>query len=349
MNTIDRLKSLITKPEQPSLETLATAERARREQAGDRRDLRRALKRIDELEADASVHARFATTPIAPVEHAVLSEGRRPAAAVALLSDVHAEEGVIATPAIHNSYSIEIARQRVARFFAGLQWLIAHAQAHAFDIGTLVLWLGGDLISGDIHEELLETCSMRPIDAALMVRDWIIAGVQQLLVELPGIQLIVPCSCGNHARTTKRVRPSTGAGHNLESVIYENVAREFAANDRVQICITPDEMQYVEVLGYTLAFHHGHRMRYSGGIGGITIPAIKAMHRWQQWRECDYYHFGHFHTRIDLGQIAFNGSVIGPNPYALSIGAAPERPQQSFYVLDAKRGKTMCCPIWVEE
>jgi len=81
----------------------------------------------------------------------------------------------------------------------------------------------------------------------------------------------------------------------------------------------------------------------------VTIPAIKAVHRWQAWRDCDYYHFGHFHERIDLDQIAFNGSVIGPSPYGMAIGAKPSHAVQSFYVLDAKRGKTMCCPIWVEE
>jgi hypothetical protein len=33
----------------------------------------------------------------------------------------------------------------------------------------------------------------------------------------------------------------------------------------------------------------------------------------------------------------------------MSIKATPEPPQQAFYLLDAKRGKTCKSPIWVRE
>ena len=165
----------------------------------------------------------------------------------------------------------------------------------------------------------------------------------------PTKSILIPCSIGNHGRTTKRMRKTTAYGHSWEWFLYQLIGQDFRDDDRVQVHATKDDMQYVDVLDFKLAFHHGHNIRYQGGLGGITVPAIKAVYRWEQWRDCDYYHFGHFHQRFDLGQIAFNGSVIGPNAYALSIGATPRRPEQSIYVLDAKRGKTMACPIWVEE
>lgn len=334
-------------PPPPTLADLGRAERERRRAHVTRDQLRAALERIDALDAIVSAYEQYTAEPLRPVTPAVLRPGKRPAAAVALLSDVHAEERVTRTDAIDNAYDLTIAARRVARFFAGVVWLVQHAPAFAID--TVVLWLGGDLISGDIHDELLERCEIPPGEATLTVRDWIAAGIRRLLAELPGVRLLVPCSTGNHGRTTQKMRAATGYGHSWEWLLYQVLGHDFRDEPRVQFHATRDELQYVSVHGFSLAFHHGHRMRYAGGIGGVTIPAIKAAHRWDQWRTCDYYHFGHFHQRIDLGQIAFNGSVIGANPYALAIGAAPEPPQQSFYVLDAKRGKTLACPIWVAD
>lgn len=329
----------------PSLADLGATERTRRLNVDARRDLRRTLERIDDLESTIRAYERYTSEPIRPVKTATMRPGKRPAAAVALLSDIHAEEGVTRTEAINNEYTLTIARQRVARFFAGVIWLID--QATAFDVDTLVLWLGGDLISGDIHDELLERCEVPPAEATLLVRDWLVAGLRSVLAARPEMRIVVPCSCGNHSRTTKKMNAATGYGHSWEWLLYQVLGHDFKDEPRIQFHATRDEMQYAEVHGFKLAFHHGHRMKYNGGIGGITIPAIKAMHRWDQWRECDLYHFGHFHTRIDLGKVCFNGSVIGPSPYGFAIGAEPEPPQQSFYILDAKRGKTMSSPVWV--
>jgi len=331
----------------PSIAELGAAERDRRTESDARRDLRRTLHHVDELEETIRAYERYTSEPIRPVRPATLHNGKRPAAAVALLSDVHAEESIARTDAISNEYSLKIAERRVARFFAGVIWLIRHAPA--FDIDTLVLWLGGDLISGDIHDELLERCAVPPAEATLIVRDWIVAGLSSVLAALPEMRIVVPCSCGNHARTTKKMQAATGYGHSWEWLLYQVLGHDFKDEPRIQFHSTRDEMQYVDVHGFSLAFHHGHRMNYNGGIGGITIPAVKACHRWDKWRSCDFYHFGHFHTRIDLGQIAFNGSVVGPSPYGFGIGAAPEPPQQSFYILDSKRGKTMSSPVWVAE
>lgn len=335
-------------PAPVTLDDERRAERERRDGIGTRASLRRALARVDELEGVVATLERYTAEPLRAVEPAPSRRGRHAAAAVALLSDVHAEERVERTPAIPNEYSLAHAERRLARFFGGLGWLLTDC-ARTYDVGTLVLWLGGDLISGDIHDELLERCEVPPGEAMLRVRDWIAAGITRVCTEHPTLDVLVPCSVGNHARTTDRMRAATGYGHSWEWVLYNVLASDFRHDTRVRFHAPKDELVYVDVLDMSLAFHHGHRLRYNGGIGGLTIPMIKAVHRWQAWRDCDFYSFGHFHTRLDLGQIAVNGSVIGPNAYGLSIGARPEVPQQSFFLLDAERGKTRVEPIWVTE
>lgn len=335
-------------PKPPTIDEQRTTHRTRRQRDAARGDLRKALERIDDLEGTLERYEAIASEPIERVEPVRLRPGLRPAVAVALLSDVHSEERVTPTEAIRNSYDLAIAEHRVGRFFAGVEWLIIKESRH-FALDTLVLWLGGDLISGDIHDELLETAEVPPAEAVLRVRAWIVAGLRRLLASLPEVRIVVPCSFGNHGRTTKRVRASTGYGHSWEWLLYHVLAGDFADEPRVRFHVTKDVIQYLDVMDFSLAFSHGDVMRYVGGIGGITIPATKQVLRWQRWKRCDYYNFGHFHTRIDLGEYAFNGSVIGPSAYGLRIGAAPEPPQQSFYVLDASRGKAMSTPVWVAE
>jgi hypothetical protein len=58
---------------------------------------------------------------------------------------------------------------------------------------------------------------------------------------------------------------------------------------------------------------------------------------------------GHWHQLVDYGDVTVNGSLIGYNAYAMSVRAKPEPPQQAFYVLDSKRGKSCRAPIWVTE
>ena len=333
----------------PALERArVTASHDRRERRGAEQRLRHAYDRISSLEHLIERYTEIAASPVRRVKPARLHEGKRNATAVALLSDIHAEEEVRRTAAIPNEYNLAIADRRVARFFAGVTWLVQRAQRD-FDIDALVLWLGGDLITGHLHEENLERTACPPAEATLIVRDWIHAGIRVLLDALPGMRLVIPCSIGNHGRTTKRMRAATGYGHSWEWLIYNVLAHDFRDEPRVTVHTSEDVIQYVDVYDYTLAFHHGFAMRYNGGVGGITIPATKQVLRWQQWRAADYYHFGHFHTQLDLGTYAFNGSVIGPNAYALSIGASPDPPRQSFYLLDEKRGKTHVCPVWVGE
>ena len=80
-------------------------------------------------------------------------------------------------------------------------------------------------------------------------------------------------------------------------------------------------------------------------MGGIFIPANKAIAQWNkvQWADLDV--FGHFHQMKDGGNFVSNGSLIGFNAYALSIKADYEHPKQAFFLIDRKRGRTITAPI----
>lgn len=288
--------------------------------------------------------------PVLPRER---TSGLREGLPVALLSDVHPETRVRPddTP-LGNAYNLAIADHRLKRYFRGVEWAIANQQS-AFKMRELLLWLGGDMITNHLHDENVETAQLGPAPATLWVQERIISGLNYLLnsktLRLERIHVL--CSVGNHGRTTKTMRATTAADHSWEWLMYQAIAQYYSLKGEKRISVYADraQHQFFEAYGYRLHFHHGHQVRYLGGTGGVLTPFNKAVDNWDKVSACDYHHFGHYHTYLDSGNILVNGSVIGYDGYAMSQKCKPEAPQQAFYVLDSKRGKSVRFPIWVSE
>ncbi|MBX3218891.1 MAG: hypothetical protein KF795_00145 [Labilithrix sp.] len=304
---------------------------------------------LDALRQAMDILAAATERPLPPIKRRELKSGMREATAVAMLSDVHSEEHVrLGETPVPNEYNPAIAERSIARFFAGYRWLIDFHRS-AFQIRDVVLWLGGDLMSGHIHEELKEHTATPPIETLLWLRPRLAAGIDSLLADPKIERISIPCSYGNHGRNTAKPFRALGATHSYEWLLYQWLASIYEGNPRVQFLADRSAHQYMRVYEWDLHFHHGDETNYQGGVGGVTIPLSKSVAQWDKAKRCHYHHFGHWHQYIDVGRMTVNGSVIGYNAYAMSIKAEPEPPQQAFYILDSKRGKTCKCPIWVRE
>lgn len=303
----------------------------------------------DALKQAVDAMSALTSQPLKPVKRYELKSGMREAAAVAMLSDVHADERVLKheTP-VGNEYNPVIAERSIARFFLGYRWLLNFHRS-AFQITDVTLWLGGDLMSGHIHDELKETTSGTSIEAVLWLRSRLIAGIDMLLEDTKIERLHIPCSYGNHGRNTVKPYRARGAAHSYEWLLYQWLASHYVNERRVTFLADPSAHQYMQVYDWDLHFHHGDETNYQGGVGGIMIPINKAVAQWDIARRCHFHNFGHWHQYNNNGRITVNGSVIGYNAYAMSIKATPEAPQQAFYLLDSKRGKTCKSPIWVRD
>ncbi len=303
--------------------------------------------RLQLMTATQADHARAGVTPLKPREKA--SSLLREAVAVAMASDWHIEEQV--DPASVNGvneYNVEIAKHRVERFFSGFSYLIRYHQDH-FAIRDGILWLGGDLITGYLREENLEHNLLSPVQAIATLHVWIADGIRSLLQSSNLESLRVVCNSGNHGRLTDKVRPSTREANSIEWLLYTALAREFANDPRVEFTLPYGSQTYVQVYDWTIRFLHGDDVKFGGGIGGLTVPLYKALGRWATFRHADITCLGHFHQYVDTADFVVNGSLIGYNPYALSIGARFEQPRQAFFLVDRRRGKTMPSDIWVTD
>lgn len=310
-----------------------------------RGDKKKLIAHLRRLESDLSASLNFKgvhTTRIKPIKSHYASE----ATAVILASDWHLEEKVVSgTVSGLNEYNLEISKARGEQFFTTVARMI-NVFGKDIPIRHAILWLGGDFITGNIHEENVETALLLPIDAIIEAQNRLASGIEYLLANTE-CDWVIPCSAGNHSRITKLQRHATEQGNNLETFMYYALANHFKNNKRVRFILQDGYHTYVPVYKFTLRFHHGHGLNYAGGIGGLFIPTFKAISQWNKGRVADYDFFGHWHQVKDGGSFITNGSLIGYNAYALSIKADYERPRQVFCLIDKNRGKTVTCPIVV--
>lgn len=276
--------------------------------------------------------------------------GMREMTAVVLASDWHVEETVEAESVDHlNEYNLEIAEKRVNRFFESIIWNFEHHRASGkLAIRDLVLWLGGDLMTGYIHEELEENNGLSPTQTVLWLQRRLIDGIHSLRKHLDLASLIIPCSYGNHGRTGKKSRISTGYKNSYEWMMYHQIADAFRGEKGIKFEITNGAHQFVQTYDRLLHFHHGDSLKYNGGIGGLSVPLLRRIPAWNSMRPADVHNIGHFHQLHFLSHAVVNSSLIGHNAYAVSIGAAYEPPQQASYFMDSRRGKCLETPLWVD-
>lgn len=273
------------------------------------------------------------------------NSGDSEATAFAIASDWHVEETVDPkTVNGLNAFNLDIADARIHRFFQSVLRLTEIERAGT-RIDNLVLALLGDFMTGYIHEELQESNGLSPTETVLWLRKRLVAGIK-LLRDKGGFKRItIPCTVGNHGRTTKKMRHATSCSNSYEWMMYQ-VLKDDVPD--VEWVIADGYFAFVDVYGRLYRLHHGDNIQYQGGIGGLTIPCEKALASWNKAQPvyCDI--FGHHHTAMQNPRFISNSSLIGYGAFSLAIKAGFELPSQTYFLADSKRGRTGTFPIFLE-
>lgn len=283
-----------------------------------------------------------------PVRMKVRATGRRGESTAALIaSDWHLEERVEPkTIDGLNEYNPKIAEERIKRFFErGLS--MVEKERTRTRIDTLLLPFLGDHITGYIHDELAESNYLSPIEAILKAYGLMTGGIDFILKEGQFSQILIPCTVGNHGRTTKKMRIATATKTSYEWLLYHFAAMRYANEPRIKFNIADGYFSFAEIYSTTIRLHHGHGIKYHGGVGGVTIPLNKAIAQWNKAKKADLDVLGHWHERQQAKNFVINGSVIGYNAYAIQIKAGYELPCQSFFLIHPDWGKTVEIPIFL--
>lgn len=304
-----------------------------------------ALKTIDQLEMryDALIQIK---EPI-EIKNIEYSKSNNTSEAIPIiqLSDWHFEERIDPQTINYlNEYNLEIATQRWNKCIQNSLKLV-YKERQSTDIKQLIVWLGGDFITGYIHEELEESNYLSPTQATRFAKEKIITALNFYLQYGKFEKITVVCNYGNHGRTNKKPRIGTSFKNSYEWMMYKDLEDMFQG--KLDFIVPNGLFAYVNVDNYCLRFWHGDTIKYGGGIGGLTVPLIKAISRYDGQMKADYNFMGHFHQLFQATKNCIvNGSGIGFNAYAQAIGASPEEPMQGFSILDKKRGLTIKTPIF---
>jgi hypothetical protein len=268
-----------------------------------------------------------------------------------LASDWHVEESVDSKN-LHglNEYNLDIAEERAKHFFQNL-YALCEMMGKDVKIDTLLLALIGDFATNYLHPENQQTNLLPPSAAFKFAQDLLTSGIQFLLKE-SRYRLLIPCVPGNHGRMTQKMQIQNATGTSIETFMYHALASRFEGNPRVEFRISTGKVMYVPLFErFKLRLIHGDDIRYQGGVGGVTIPLLKWIARADEAIYADVTAFGHFHQRMAHRRFMGNGSLIGFNEYAQAIGASPEEPVQSFFLVDARNGgqASLTAPIWLDD
>ena len=285
------------------------------------------------------------TYNIKPIKIKADDEHKSECAIVLQLSDWHWEEKVTAVQVNGlNQFNLEIANRRVDQY-CNSSLEIINTIKNPYNVRKLVIAIQGDFISGNIHEELMENNMLEPSFAIIEAQKKIIAMIEFYLNNTDFEKIIIVPSSGNHGRMSKKQKISTELGNSLEHFMYYVIEQYFKDNERLTFIDQKAYHTYVDILGTVVRFHHGHFMRFWGAVGGITISVNKSTSMWNKSIKADLDVFGHFHQTTRMKNFICNGSLIGYNPFAVSIKAEYEPPSQNLFVIDSRRGQTLFTPI----
>jgi hypothetical protein len=288
---------------------------------------------------------------ITPARLQTRKRGKRNAHAATVilaLSDWHIEERVDPeTVNGLNAFDLDVAERRINELCQRFATMLEH-ERQLVQVDRVVVWLGGDLISGHIHDDTAELAQLAPLEATRLAGRYSRAIID--MVAGMARDVIVVTNSGNHGRTTEKLRVGTELDHSFEQHLYLTLAAHETAKN-VAWQVGRGYLNVLDLDGFTIRFHHGHAVKYSGGVGGIAVPANKAVAAWDKISPADLTVFGHYHqfSWLRAGRYVSNGSLIGHSAYATRIKASYEPPCQAMIVVDhGRREVTKAFPLFCD-
>jgi hypothetical protein len=321
-----------------------------------RRELRHALRHDLSAEAIRREIFGLAATPPEPpawlVQPELVKDG--PGVPITIWSDWHWNEVVLRQEVGGvNEYNNAVA---YARARALVERLISLCFSHRVNptYPGLVVCLGGDMLSGDIHQELAETNAAPTIASVVDLQNVIAAALETLLERFE--RILVPCVVGNHGRATHKPRAKSRVHTSYEWLLYQNLAGRFRNDPRITFLIPNETDAHFRVYGHRYLLTHGDSLGVSGGCGiiGTIGPIMRGTFKVsrseaQIGRDFDTILMGHWHQLLWLRGCIVNGSLKGYDEYARLFLRAPfEAPQQALWWHHPERGIHFRTEIQVE-
>ena len=305
--------------------------------------LRRALDVVETVES-----ARI--NP--PVWLTKTSTAKNNATVVVMLSDTHFDEVVDPDEMDGlNKYDRKIATQRLELWAQNVIHLTRNYLSGVTYDGIVVM-LGGDIFSGDIHEELAQTNEDSMLGSLLYWSEQISAAIDLFSQEFKKVHVMsVP---GNHGRMSRKPRAKLRARTNFDWLLSKMLERHFTGKKNITFDVPDSADCLVNIYGWGHLLTHGDQTSGGGGIGGIGPPVMRLRAR-KLTRYSDVgrpFHtlwMGHWHQYISTPSLIVNGSMKGYDEYAMINNFGFEVPQQALAIITPQHNVTFQCPVFFSD
>ncbi len=326
-----------------------------RQQAVDlRADLKIRDKEILRLQRELQVATRIDAGVRNPPEWTQPAESLRDnvGIAVAQLTDTHFDEIVNPDEVGYiNAYNREIAEIRFKRWVEKVI-ILSRDYVQGVEVEGLFIPATGDLLSGDIHEELRNSNEDLLYASADHWIDQIIAAIGTLSEEFKKVH--VGAVVGNHGRSTLKPVFKGRARSNIEWLIWRQIARYFENDENITIQVADSMDLVVPIYNTKYLLTHGDQFKGGSGIAGAYSPLSLGVHRKsmrQSFTEegMDHMVMGHFHQLFNLPGLTVGGSMKGYDEYAYGLNLRPEKAQQAFWVTTPEHGPTIHAAVHLQD
>jgi hypothetical protein len=249
-----------------------------------------------------------------------------------------------------NEYNLKIAQERARAFIETSIDLLKNRFNNPKYEGV-VFALGGDMFSGNIHDELATTNDMEVMPCVLDLWGTLVWCIETLVEEFG--KVFVPCVSGNHGRNTHKIQNKNRNYTNFDWLLYQFLNKRFENDKRITFFIPDGSDAYYQVYGYKYLLTHGDQFRGGDGVIGCLGAIIRGDHKKRSRnaqidQEYDTMLIGHFHQLIQLQRLIVNGSLKGYCEYAYTNNFGFEPPRQALWITHPLHGITFSCPVNVD-
>jgi len=265
-----------------------------------------------------------------------------------MLSDLH--WGEIVKPAQVNgvnAFNLEIARRRL-RTVIDKTIKLCKILDRDMRYPGIVVKLGGDMVGGNIHEELQATNEANIMPVMLDLYRHLVPAIT-LLADVFG-NVFLPCVSGNHDRATKKTWYKDRNDTSFGWLLYQFLAERFAADKRVTFYIPDSADALYRIYNTRMLLTHGDSFPASDSIIGAIGPIMRGTQKKQQrnsgvGQTFDILECGHWHQRIVLSHIMVNNCLKGFDEFAAAHNYRVEPPSQNLCTIHADVGVNWAMPV----
>lgn len=276
----------------------------------------------------------------------------KPGVPTLMVSDLHWGE-VVDGKQINgvNRYNMEIARERLT-YLAERTLHLCEIISPKMEYPGIVVPLGGDMVSGNIHDELTATNEVNSMPVILDLFEALSSMIMFFRSKFG--RVFLPCVTGNHGRDTRKIWAKDRHHTSFDWLLYCFLAKRFADDKNITFLIPDGTDAYYKVYDHTYLLTHGDQFRGGDGVIGPLGPIIRGDHRKRSRNSqinmaYDTMLIGHWHNYMHLSRLIVNSSLKGYDEYAWTSNFPYEPAQQALWLTHPKYRITYRMPVLVDK